>query len=409
MSGVVVAGAGQAGLQLAASLREAGYDGDVTLVGDEPFAPYQRPPLSKAYLAGKTDAAGLGLRAEGFYADNRVGLRLGTRATAIDRTGRRLILEGGEALSYEHLVLALGARNRPLPVPGFDLAGVRQLRGLADADALKGALADVAAVAVVGAGFIGLEFAAVAAARGLSVTVIEAADRPMARAVSAEMGAFFRAAHEAAGIRFRFGSGVAALEGEGGRVAGLRLSEGGTVPADLVVVGIGVLPNQEIAREAGLAAEDGIRVDAMLATDDPAISAIGDCARFHSPYAAGLTADGTVRIESVQNAIDQGRCLAARLTGRPASYEAVPWFWSDQGPYKLQMAGLAAPGDASVIRGRGEAFSVFRFRHDRLSAVESVNRPADHMIARRLLAARTPLTPEQAADPGLDLKALVAK
>ena len=404
-AGIVILGAGQAGFQAAASLREAGHAGPLTLVGDEPWLPYQRPPLSKAYLAGKTDAEGLALRPAAFLAEHRIAYRPSLRAEAIDRAGRRLLTDDGP-VPYDHLILATGSRNRPLPVPGADLDGVRQLRGLADADAVKVDLARVGRVAVVGAGFIGLEFAAVAAARGLHVTVVEAAARPMARAVSAEMGAFFRAAHREAGVAFAFDAGVSEILGEAGRAVGLRLADGSAVPADLVLVGIGVLPNQEIASAAGLAAADGIRVDALLATQDPSISAIGDCARFPTRFARGLAADGTVRIESVQNAIDQGRALAARLTGRPAAYDAVPWFWSDQGPNKLQIAGLAAPGDEAVRRGDGNAFSVFRFREDRLAAVESVNRAGDHMIARRLIAAGTPLTPKQAADAAFDLKGL---
>lgn len=404
--GIVIAGAGQAGFQAAASLREAGVAGPITLVGDEPWLPYQRPPLSKAYLAGKTDAEGLALRGAAFFSEHAIDCRLGTRAAAIDRDGRRLILEDGESLVYGHLVLALGARNRTLPVPGADLSGIRQLRGLADADTLKAALEARPRIAVVGAGFIGLEFAAVAAARGLDVTVIEAAARPMARAVSAATAEFFRAAHEAAGVRFAFEAGVTGFEGQDGRVTGVALSDGRVLPADLVLVGIGVLPNQELAAQAGLATGDGIRVDAMLATDDPAISAIGDGARFPSRFATGLSPDGHVRIESVQNAIDHGRCLAARLAGRPAAYAALPWFWSDQGRHKLQIAGLTGPGDESVRRGQGEAFSVFRFREGALSGVESVNQASEHMIARRLLTAGTPLTPDQAADPGFDLKRL---
>jgi 3-phenylpropionate/trans-cinnamate dioxygenase ferredoxin reductase component len=405
-AGIVVAGAGQAGFQLAASLREGGFKDPITLVGDEAALPYQRPPLSKAYLAGKIDQEGLFLRPPGFFAEHAITHRPGLRAVAIDRAERRLQLSDGDSLPYDHLVLATGARNRPLPVPGADLEGVRQLRGLADADALKAGIAAARAVVVVGAGFIGLEFAAVAAARGLAVTVIEAAERPMARAVSAEMGDFFRGAQEALGVRFAFGAGVMAVLGRDGRATGVALADGRELPADLVLVGIGVLPNGNLAAEAGLPAENGVQVDAFLGTPDPAISAIGDCARFPTPYARGLTADGTVRIESVQNAIDQGRCLAARLVGKPAAYGALPWFWSDQGPHKLQIAGLSGPGDDSVIRGSGNAFSVFRFRDGRLSAVESVDRAGDHMIARRLLAAGTPLTPDQAADPAFDLKAL---
>ncbi|KST59650.1 pyridine nucleotide-disulfide oxidoreductase [Methylobacterium sp. GXS13] len=407
--GIVVAGAGQAGFQLAASLREGGFRAPITLVGDETALPYQRPPLSKAYLAGKTDAEGLFLRQPGFFAEHAITHRPGIRALAIDRAARRLQLSDGQSLAYDHLVLATGARNRPLPVPGADLPNVRQLRGLADADALRTALGEAKAIVVIGAGFIGLEFAAVAAARGLSVTVVEAADRPMARAVSREIGQFFQAAHEAMGVRFAFGGGVTAIVGRAGRATGIVLADGRELPADFILIGIGVLPNRELAADAGLPAEDGVRVDAFLATPDPAISAIGDCVRFPSPFAHGLTPDGTVRIESVQNAIDQGRCLAARLNGKPAAYGALPWFWSDQGPHKLQIAGLSGPGDTSVVRGSGPAFSVFRFRDGALRAVESVDRAGDHMIARRLLAAGTPLTPEQAADPGFDLKALAMK
>ncbi|BAU89614.1 FAD-dependent pyridine nucleotide-disulfide oxidoreductase [Methylorubrum populi] len=403
---IVVVGAGQAGFQAAASLREAGFSGRLTLVGEEAALPYQRPPLSKAYLAGKTDARGLLLRQESFFAEHRIDHLSGTRVTAIDRAERGLRLSDGGRLAYGHLVLATGTRNRALPVPGAELTGVRQLRSLDDADALRAAIADIRRIVVVGAGFIGLEFAAVCAARGLSVTVIEAAERVMARAVSPETSEVFRAFHEEAGVTFLFGAGVTAIEGEGGRVAAVRAADGQSLAADLVVVGIGVVPNQELAAEAGLTVRDGIEVDAFLATSDPAISAIGDCVRFPSRFAAGMPGGDRVRIESVQNAVDQGRCLAARLTGRPAAYDAVPWFWSDQGPHKLQIAGLAAPTDASVLRRAGAGVSVFRFRDGALSAVESVDRPADHMAARRLLAASKVLTPEQAADPSFDLKAL---
>lgn len=408
-AGIVVAGAGQAGFQLAASLREGGFKDPITLVGDETVLPYQRPPLSKAYLSGKTDKEGLFLRPHGFFAEHAITHRPGLRAVAIDRAARRLQLSDGASLPFDHLVLATGARNRPLPAPGAALKGVRQLRGLADADALKATIGTARAIVVVGAGFIGLEFAAVAAARGLPVTVIEAAERPMARAISSEMGRFFRSAHEAMGVRFAFEATVTAILGRDGHAAGVALADGRELAADLVLVGIGVLPNRELAAEAGLPSEGGVEVDAFLSTPDAAISAIGDCARFPTPFAHGLTPDGTVRIESVQNAIDQGRCLAARLTGKPAAYGALPWFWSDQGPHKLQIAGLSGPGDASVIRGSGDAFSVFRFREGCLSAVESVDRAGDHMIARRLLAAGMPLTPDQAADPGFDLKALALR
>ncbi|SFH03610.1 NAD(P)/FAD-dependent oxidoreductase [Methylobacterium gossipiicola] len=400
-AGVVVVGAGQAGLQLAASLREAGYADPITLLGDEVDLPYQRPPLSKAYLADKITAAGLELRPAAYFSEYRIAHRACMRVTGIDRPGRRVLCANGEALAYDHLVLATGARNRALPVPGAELAGVYQLRGRADADRLKAALVAARSVAIVGAGFIGLEFAGICAARGLAVTVIEAAERPMARSVSAETAAFFTRAHGEAGIQFLFGAGVVAIEGEG-KAEAVRLRDGTRVAADLVLVGIGVVPNQELAEAAGLSVDGGIRVDTFLATDDPAISAIGDCARAPSRFADGAQ----VRIESVQNALDQGRCLAARLTGRPAVFDAVPWFWSDQGPHKLQIAGLSTPGDASVARPVPAGACVFRFRDDRLSAVETVDRPGDHMAARRILAQGGGLTPAEAADPARDLKAL---
>ncbi|UHC19398.1 FAD-dependent oxidoreductase [Methylobacterium currus] len=403
MNGIVVVGAGQAGFQLGASLREGGYGGPVTLVGEEPGLPYGRPPLSKAYMLGKTDAAGLALRPEAYFAEHRLMVRATERAVAIDRAARRLHLASGEALPYDHLVLATGARNRPLPVPGADLPGVHQLRTLAEAEALKAALAEARSVAVVGAGFIGLEFAAVCAQTGLPVTVIEGLERPLARSVSPGMAGLIEASHRRAGTRFLFGSAVSALVGDD-RVRAVALSDGREVEADLVLVGIGVLPNHDLAASAGLRIENGIAADAMLATEDPAISAVGDCASFPSPHAEGAR----VRIESVQNAVDGARCVAARLTGRPAAFTAVPWFWSDQGPLKLQIAGLCQPHDHAVRRGDPEAggVSVFCYRGERLAGVESLNRPADHMIARRLIQAGRSPTPDEAADPGFDLKAL---
>ena len=250
-SGIVIIGAGQAGLQAAASLRESGFDGPVTMIGDEPILPYQRPPLSKAYLAGKVDAAGLFLRAREFYVEHRIDCETSSMAVSIDRGGRRIRLGDGREIAYDHLVLATGSRNRPLPVSGTELTGVYQLRSITDADRIQEAIGEARNIAIVGAGFIGLEFASICAARGLCVTVIEAADRPMARAVSEPVAAFFRETHEKAGIRFLFGSGVQAIEGRTGRVEALRLSDGTACPADLVLIGIGVLPNQELAAECG--------------------------------------------------------------------------------------------------------------------------------------------------------------
>ena len=406
---IVVVGTGQGGFQVAASLREEGFDGRVILVGDEPDLPYQRPPLSKAYLAGKADADAVRLRPEGFFAEHRLELRRGARVTGLDRARRQATLARGEALPYDHLVLAVGARNRSLPVPGAALDGVLQLRTLADAAALRQRLEAAHEVVVVGAGFIGLEFAAVAAASGsLTVTVIEAMGRPMARTVSPRMSAHFQSAHENQGVRFVFGAVVTRILDDGaGRAAAVETLDGRRFPAGLVVVGIGVTPNAEIAAAAGLAVSDGIVVDQFLATSDPSISAVGDCAFHPSRFAAS----GSVRLESVQGAVDQARCVAARLAGRPAPYASLPWFWSEQGALKLQIAGLATPCDQAVVRGdpasEGKGgFSVFCFRSGTLVGVESVNRPLDHILARKLLARDgAAITPEQAADPDFDLKA----
>lgn len=404
-AGIVIVGAGQGGFQAAASLREAGYEGRLVLVGDEPGLPYQRPPLSKAYMKGEAGIEQIELRAGAFYADHRIELVHG-RATAIDRAGKLLRLESGAALPYVHLVLATGARNRPLPAPGADLAGVFYLRTRADADALKGRLAEARRVVVIGAGFIGLEFAAVARALGHEVTVIEAASRVLGRAVSPEMSAFFAQAHTAMGTTLLLGAGVIGLTGEDGHVSGVETTDGRVHPADFVLVGIGVVPNVELAAEAGLELANGIVVDAHLATRDPSISALGDAVAYPSRFAGGM-----VRLESVQNAADQARCLAHRLTGKVAPFEAVPWFWSDQADLKLQMVGLAGPTDDAVLRGdpASRRFSVFRFRDGVLTAIESVNRPADHMLGRRLLAGTPTLTPEQAGDESFELKSLLGR
>jgi len=402
---IVIAGAGQAGFQLAASLREERFTGSITLIGDEPDLPYQRPPLSKAYLKGEAGEDKLHFRSEPFFAQYQVALRRGEGVAAIDRQRREVSLASGERLAYDHLVIATGARNRGLPSAGAELAGVMQLRSRADADALRRAFADARKLAVVGAGFIGLECAAVARWLGLEVTVIEATDRPMARVVSVETSRAFERFHAALGVEFVFGDTVSAIEGKSGRVAGLSIAGGRSFAADLVLIGIGVVPNAEIASRAGLAVANGIVVDEHLSTDDPAISAIGDCASHPSRFAAGAA----TRLESVQNAVDQARCVAARLAGRPAPYASVPWFWSDQGEARLQIAGLATPCEQTVLRrgAREGAFSVYCFGRGKLLGVESVNAAADHMAARRLLAGGIDITPEQVASPSFDLKALL--
>ena len=397
---VVIAGAGHAGFQLAASLRQHGFSEPVALLNDEGHLPYQRPPLSKAYLKGTGGPDTLMFRPEKFYHDQKVDL-ITDRVTSIDRGARKLALASGASLDYGHLVLATGARNRLLDIPNANLDGVRYLRALDDSEALRHRIASSQHVIVIGAGFIGLEFAATARAKGLEVDVVELGARVMARAVTAEISEFSQSRHAAAGIRIHFGVQVTSIESDGGRVTGVSLSDGRHLPADLVVVGVGVLPNVELAAQAGLPVAAGIIVDDHLSTADPNISAIGDCALYASPRFGG-----SLRLESVQNATDHARCVAARLTGDAKPYDGLPWFWSDQGPDKLQMVGLTTGYDQVVVRGdRGAgAFSAFCYKSGRLLGIESVNRAGDHMFGRRLLAANRSITPEQAADASFDLK-----
>jgi 3-phenylpropionate/trans-cinnamate dioxygenase ferredoxin reductase component len=399
---VAIIGAGQAGFQAAASLRDTGFAGRVVLIGDEPVLPYQRPPLSKSYLAGQSGADDLWLRPAEFYAKQQIDLVYGDSVTAIDRGQRRLHLASGSEFAWDHLVFATGAGCRPLAVPGAELDGVLALRTLADADALRQRLNEAREVVVVGAGFIGLEFAAVALASGAMVHIVEVTRQPMGRVVSEPVSRFFTEAHIAWGAEVALGIGVARILGAGGRVTGVETTDGRSIAADLVLICIGVIPNAELAGDAGLTVDNGVVVDEYLMTSDPAISAIGDCANFPTPFAPGR-----VRLESVQNAVDQGRCVADRLAGRPLPYQKVPWFWSDQGDLKLQIAGITIGHDTSVLRGdpADRNFSVFCFRGGRLIGVESVNRTADHVVARRLLAGDPELSPEQAADEGYDLRA----
>ena len=397
---VIIAGAGHAGFQLAASLRQNGFSERIALVNDEGHLPYQRPPLSKAYLKGTGGPETLMFRPEKFYHDQHVDL-IADRVASIDRAARKVSLASGASLDYGHLVLATGARNRLLDIPNANLDGVRYLRTLDDSEALRGLMASSQRVIVIGAGFIGLEFAATARAKGLEVDVVELGARVMARAVTAEISEFSQAQHAAAGIRIHFGVQVTSIEADDGKVTGVSLSDGRHLPADLVVVGVGVLPNVELAAEAGLPVAAGIIVDDHLATADPNVSAIGDCALY-----ASHRFGGSLRLESVQNATDHARCVAVRLTGNAKPFDDVPWFWSDQGPDKLQMVGLTTGYDQVVVRGdRGAgAFSAFCYRQGRLLGIESVNRAGDHMFGRRLLAANRSITPEQAADTSFDLK-----
>jgi 3-phenylpropionate/trans-cinnamate dioxygenase ferredoxin reductase component len=401
---VLIVGAGHAGFQFAASLRQHGFGERIVLLNDEAHLPYQRPPLSKAYLKGEGRPDSLMFRPDKFYRDQNIEL-LGDRVVSIDRSARRLSLASGSALDYGHLVLATGARNRLLDIPNANLEDVRYLRTLDESEALRQRISSGQRVVVVGAGFIGLEFAATARAKGLEVDVVELGPRVMARAVTAEISAFFEQRHTASGIRIHFGVQATGIEADGVAVTGVSLSDGRHIPADLVVVGVGVLPNVELAAEAGLPVASGVIVDEQLRTADPDISAIGDCALFASPrFGAPL------RLESVQNASDHARCVAARLTGDARTYDGLPWFWSDQGPDKLQIAGLTTGYDRVVVRGdAGQgSFSAFCYKSGRLLGVESVNRASDHVFGRKILGLNRSIEPDQAADLSFDLKAALA-
>lgn len=401
-AGIVIVGAGHAGFQLAASLRQHGYDGAITLIGDEPVLPYQRPPLSKDYLDGKIGLELLLMRPEAFYRDHRIDYLPGSRVAEIDRAAQAVHLASGERLRYGHLALATGARNRVPPLPGIELDGVCYLRTLAETEELRERLTAADRVVVIGAGFIGLEFAAVARAKGKHVHIVELVDRVMARVVSVPTSLFFAEAHRGAGVEFGFGAQAVRIAGHGGKVDHVELAGGERLAADLVLVSVGVVPNAELTAAAGLAVANGIVVDATLLTADPAISAIGDCAAFPCVHAEGQQ----TRLEAVQNAADHARCVAERLLGTPRPYTALPWFWSEQGKLRLQIAGLTTGHDQTVLRGdagSGE-FSVFCYRDGQLLGIESVNRPADHAHARRLLAAGRQVTPDEAADASFDLR-----
>lgn len=409
-AGIVIVGAGQAGVQAAEALRAGGYTAPITLLGDEPHGPYHRPPLSKAWLAGDMDAAQLVMRAPEMLARKDIVLRTGCTVRAIDRAARQLQLADGSTLPYSGLVLATGATPRALPVPGADGPGVLALRSRADADALAGRMAACLAsdrpLVVVGGGFIGLEVAATARKKGLAVTVLEAAPRLLGRVLAPLLSDWYAALHRGHGVDLVFDARLAAIERDAqGEVSGIRLADGQVLPAALVVVGIGVTANDQLASDAGLACDRGIVVDACGRTSDPLIVAAGDCTARRLP-------DGSLlRLESVQNATEQGKSAAAALLGQERPFTATPWFWSDQYDKKLQMAGLSAGADAWAVRGdlASGAFSVYHFRAGQLIAVDSVNAAKDHLQARKLLDAGVSPTADQAADTGFDLGSLLPK
>ncbi len=403
--GIVIVGGGHGGSQAAASLRADGYDGPLTLVTAERDVPYQRPPLSKAFLKDpKHDL--LPLRPESFYAKNTIGLRLGVEVTSIDVAGGSVQLGDGSTIPADRVILATGATPRLPPIAGADLDGVVTLRHADDARAIRDRLYAANDVVVVGGGFIGLEIAATARLLGKTVTVLEAADRLMGRVVAPEISRHFLALHRGWGSDIRLGTPVGRIVGEGGRVVAVETASGDRIAADVAVIGIGVTPNVQLAAAAGVVIDNGIAVNEFMETSVPMILAIGDVVSFEH-----WETRRRVRLESVQNAVDQGKTVAATLFGKREPYRAVPWFWSDQGDVKLQMVGLSGDATASHLRGNpeGGSFSVFHYAGARLVAIDSVNRPADHVLGRRMIGAGHSPPPEVVSDESVDLKALAAQ
>jgi 3-phenylpropionate/trans-cinnamate dioxygenase ferredoxin reductase component len=406
---IVIVGAGQAGVQIAESLRQEGYDGELLLIGEEPHPPYQRPPLSKKWLFEGGHPSQLALRGAEALARRRIELRLEARVAAVHRDSASVEFRGGERLRYGRLAFATGSVPRPLSVPGASLRGVLCLRGIADSTAIAEAIRRCGTqgrpVVVVGGGFIGLEVAAGARKLGAAVTVLEGLPRLMSRVTAPIVSEAFERLHRGHGVEFVFNAQVTELVGEADCVSAVRTADGREYPAGCVVVGIGVAADDRLALEAGLACDRGIIVDECSRTSDPDVVAAGDCTARRLP-------DGRLlRLESVQNAVEQGKSAAAALMGRERPFHATPWFWSDQYDVKLQMAGLSHGYDQVIARGDVDkpAFSAFYLRAGRLIAVDSLNRISDHMLAKRLLDNGVLPTAEQIADPGFDLHSLVKK
>jgi 3-phenylpropionate/trans-cinnamate dioxygenase ferredoxin reductase subunit len=402
---VVIVGAGHAGGSAAAFLRQYGHEGRIVLIGDEPLLPYQRPPLSKAWLKGEADADSLALKPADWYGENNVFLRLSGVAERINRSAKTVTLASGEAISYDFLILATGARARQLPIPGADLAGVLALRTAADAELLKHALGLGKRLAVIGGGYVGLEAAASARALGAEVVVVERESRVLARVACETLSTFFQDYHRARGVAFELNAGVEAFEGADNHIRGVRLSDGRLLPCDVALVGVGAIPNDELAKDAGLATANGVVVGLDARTDDPAIFAIGDVA--HRPLPLY---ERQFRLESVPNALEQAKQAASAILGRPGPAPEVPWFWSDQYDLKLQIAGLPFEADRQVVRGDVAAakFAVFHLKGDLLQAVEAVNAPPEFMAGKQLIAKRTPVNAEKLADTSVSMKEVAA-
>jgi 3-phenylpropionate/trans-cinnamate dioxygenase ferredoxin reductase subunit len=405
---ILVLGAGHAGGTVAALLRQQGWSGPITLLGDEPVAPYQRPPLSKAWLKGEADADSLALRPGAFYAEHDIGLRLSARAERIVRRedGGEVQLADGQSLAYDRLILATGSRARRIPLPGMELEGVLELRTAADADRLKAALRRGTRLAVVGGGYIGLEAAASARALGAEAAVIELQPRLLARVAHEVLSAFVHDYHLSRGVSFELAAGVAALEGEAGHVTAVRLADGRRIACDAALIGVGAVPNQELAEAAGLLCDSGVVVDLAARTSDASIYAIGDCTRRPLPLYGCMG-----RLESVPNALEQAKQAAADLCGTKPPSPETPWFWSDQYDLKLQIAGLPLGAEQILVRGEPATarFAVFHLNAEsQVQAVEAINAAPEFMAGRQLIASRKPVQPAKLQDISISMKEVAA-
>ncbi len=400
MAGVVIIGAGHAAGQAAASLRQAKYEGPITLVGDEPHIPYQRPPLSKAYLKGSQEADKVYLRGEKFYADKQIDLKLGVFATAIDRQNKKISLATGETLDYEHLLISTGSRPRKLSIAGSDLPGIHYLRTMDDVDGIRDGMQPGANLVIVGGGYIGLEVASVGIELGLNVHVLEMEERILQRVTTAEMSAYYHNLHSTRGVHIHTETGVTGFSGDG-KVEQVLCGDR-SFAADIVIVGIGIIPNVELAEEAGLKCDNGIVVDQHCRTSDPFIYAAGDCCNHPNPLLKRR-----LRLESVPNAMDQARVSTANMLGDEKIYAAIPWFWSDQYELKLQMVGFSADGDSQVVRGdmASDQFAVFYLKDGAVVAADAVNSPKEFMLCKQLIGKQA--DPAVLADTAADLKSLL--
>ncbi|CAN5189554.1 FAD-dependent oxidoreductase [soil metagenome] len=397
----IIIGAGHGGGTAAALLRQNGYEGAITLIGEEPHAPYQRPPLSTGWLKGEVDSDGLLLRPRDWYAEADIDLRTSTRVVQIDRAAKTVTLSTDEVLPYDKVIIATGARARKLALPGSDLDGFLELRTIDDAEKIKAWFKPGFRLAIIGGGYVGLEVAASARKLGAEVDVLEREDRLLARVAGPVLSTFFREVHEGHGVKFHFNAAVEGFEGLDGQVSGIRLTGQPVLHCDAVLVGIGAIPNDDLAKDAGLVCDNGVVVDGHARTSDPDIFAIGDMTQRPMPLYGR-----SVRLESVPNALEQARQAAAAICDKPEPKPDTPWFWSDQYDLKLQIAGMPFDVDQIVVRGdpASRKFAVFHLSAGRVQAVEAISSPPEFMVGRQWLASRREVDPARLADTSLSIK-----